>query len=819
MTVRKRIGLWLLLLLLTVTACGKGQGAEAQTFDFSETAGGLPLGWSVISYENQYTADTFGGAVMLRSEKADDLRLVRTVPVDGGKKYVLSAEIATERVMDGEGATLSIDNFSQDGSYIYSEGLFGTNDWTRVELAFETDKSQSAVQLALRLGGYSSVSSGTVSFRNVTLLKTDQAGVRFQKLVTRSAATAKTEDKSDDEYEAFFSLLFWLTVITAALLLYGVFRHRDRLLHAPVNAKTKWLGFGLAVLIGFVIRLFLCAVFKGHATDMSCWVSWGNQIADGRFSTFYDGTWYDYPPGYMLVLGGLTWIMRLLHVADWGSETLRLFWYMLPAFLCDIGCGALLMRFCREQKLPDAAALLLGALVVLNPAAIWLSGAWGQIDSILTLLLLLTYGAFRKGHRIGAGLWYAAAVLIKWQALIYGPVLALVYIGTLLSEADRKERLKKLGATVLAAAVALLAIFVVSLPFRGSMGIFWIVERFMKASSGYDYATVEGYNFFALLGANWRDANADLFNGAGAGGALLLTFNTIGKLLLPLAVITLSAAAVRDFRQRRGYAAAMSLGALLLLCTVLYVIAYVAEEAEGFVWTLYGASAVLSLTAWLVQLCDGKLNLRALLTGEDGVVKYGLWTALLSAGTLLFTWLLWLPLHIFGIALNYKIFGSLMIAAALGGTVWLLWRHYRAGRLTERDPEMLYLVSAMFMLWVFTFGQYMHERYVFPVLILLLFAYATSGDKRVLLGALLLTLTTFLNETVAMYVVSEGAIHAVRGGDTHNQMIAVCSAAEVLTALYLTAAVVFRGNPISDFAVLPSEESAGKLNFKGGKRA
>ena len=86
----------------------------------------------------------------------------------------------------------------------------------------------------------------------------------------------------------------------------------------------------------------------------------------------------------------------------------------------------------------------------------------------------------------------------------------------------------------------------------------------------------------------------------------------------------------------------------------------------------------------------------------------------------------------------------------------------------------------------------MHERYVFPVLILLLFAYAATNDRKLLLYAILFTLTTFLNEMVAMYVVSDGAIHAIRGGERHNLFLMVCSAAEVLTALQLLLHVGFR---------------------------
>ena len=786
---RVLIGLLAMLLLASLFGCAKAGGTDAETFDFSELSGdGLPLGWTVVSYENQYSADCVDGVVTLQSDVADDCRLVHTVAVSGGTKYVLRADIATEGVTGGEGATLSIDNYSFDGSYIYSQGLFGTNDWTHIELAFETDKKQDEVQLALRLGGYSSVASGTVRFRNVVFEQSDTASVGFQRLVMRSDSDASKTEKSDGEYEAFFSLLFWLTVLAAAALLFGVYRNRERLEAAPMDGRTRMTLFGLIVLIGLVIRLSLCKVFQGHATDMGCWVSWGNQIADGRFASFYDGTWYDYPPGYMLVLGALTWIMRLLGVSEWGSETLRLFWYMLPAFLCDIGCGVLVMRFAKEQNRSDAEALLLGGLIVLNPAAVYLSGAWGQIDSILTLLLLLAFEAFRKDRRILCGVWYALAVLVKWQALIYGPVLAMVYLATLATNADRVKRRIDLWKTVAAVALAIGIILLVSLPFRGTMGVFWIVERFLSASSGYDYATVEGYNFFALLGANWRNANVDLFNGAGVGAALLLTLNTLGKLLVPVGITTLGVASVREFRERRGCTALISIGAALLLCVIIRIVTFAVPEMENAAWLLYGTATLIGLVGWYAQRMEQIRSFPTLLR-TDETAYYGFVTTALSVGALSGTFLAWLLCRLVGIALTYKVFGSILIGLSAAAAGWMLWRYYKAGRLHEREPELLYLVSACFMLWVFTFGQYMHERYVFPVLIFLLFAYAASKNRRILLCALLLTVSTFLNELVAMYVVSDGAIHAIRGGETHNRFLAACSMIEVASALYLTGVV------------------------------
>ena len=788
---------FLLILLALIIAAGsfacskKSGGTEKLSFDFSELSSyDLPFGWTVTSYEDQYNAECSDGVVTISSEIENDLRLVHTVPVTGGKKYVLSAEISTENVKGGGGASLSIDNFSIDGSYLYSKPYFGNTGWTKVELAFETDDSQDSVILALRLGGYSNVASGTARFRNVSFVQTDSSSVSFQRLVPKRSSGGEKQTKADSEYEGFFSMLFWMTVLVAAALLFGVYPRRGELETVEITAKRRWILFGYICLIGLVIRLFLCKTFGGHATDLGCWIGWGNQIADGQIATFYDDTWYDYPPLYMLVLGAMTLVMRFLRVTSWPSATLQTFWYMLPAFLADIGCGIILMRFAKEQERSDAEALLLAALVVLNPAAVYLSGAWAQIDSILTLLLLLTFRSFQRDKRILAGVFYALAILTKWQALIYGPVLALVYLATIVTETQRRKWIWGALKTLIAVAAAVLIIFLVSLPFMGTMGPFWLVNRFLKATSGYEFATVEGYNFFALLGANWKDAKLDVFDSAGIGQALLKVLNTFGKLMLPLSVAFLGAATVKEIKGRRKLYAGFALITVLILTAFVKVFTYLAPKLETVSWALYGLAGLLGSAGWILQILDERRNgLIDTLRSSDETKGLAL-TVLLCLAPLVTIYSVWIVFRFFGVSLTFKAFGTMMIFLSLAGAIWMLYRYVRMGRLTSSNPELLYLVSAMFMLWVFTFGQYMHERYVLPVLILLLFAYAANGNPKILLGALLLTISTFLNETVAMYVVSDGAIKAIRGGVTHNRFLAVCSMIEVASAMYLTQEVI-----------------------------
>ena len=112
------------------------------------------------------------------------------------------------------------------------------------------------------------------------------------------------------------------------------------------------------------------------------------------------------------------------------------------------------------------------------------------------------------------------------------------------------------------------------------------------------------------------------------------------------------------------------------------------------------------------------------------------------------------------------------------------------GRSLREDQGFLFMAASLTMALIFTFGHYMHERYVVPILVMLLFAYAYYKDRRLLLAALLFTVTTFLNEMMAQYVVSNGAIDVIRGGREHNTVLRFWSGAEVMVCLYFVYVVV-----------------------------
>ena len=818
-----RIGIVLLAALLAAAcfACKRSDAGQSNenTFDFTDAGNGLPAGWSINSYEGRYATSLKNGVFGLSSEIDDDCRLCRSVKVKAQTRYVLTALVKTENVTNGQGATLSIDNFAEDGSYIYSEGLFGTNDWTAVTLAFRTAKDQERVTLALRLGGYSNVSSGRVWFRDVALAQSDNAPVAFQNLIVRDSEEAG--ERSQEDYENIFTVIFWAGVIAAIVLLFGVYPRAKTLAPQKAELSNRYVVYLVLVLIGLVVRFILCARLKGHATDISCWQGWGYRVATGGTHAFYVDNWCDYPPGYMLVCAVLYSISSLFQN---GPEPLRLFVYMIPAFLCDVIAGLLLLRAAKRFALNDRLALLLAGLIVLNPAAVFLSGAWGQIDSILTVLLLGTFLLLNASRekpwlRLCAGLLYGAAILMKWQALIFGPVLALMYLMTGVDQFGTKKFFRHVLWSVAAVCGALSVLLLGSVLFRGEgMPLTWMIERYQSASSGYDYASVEAYNFFTLLGGNWAKADTDLFNGANVGGILIACNEWFSKIALLIALPTLVLRAWQTMRTRRDDERNTALKELLCACAVYALLFALSFAAENFYADNVAAQALLNAIAgfplyglftvgffaYLIKRERRKTPLCEWI-GNGNVTAIGAITLLAAVVLFGFTFLTAAGARLFGAALSFKTFGT--IGIVLSGVLtlglflvyWIRHRQTRYSLYVNRG--LIFLLAACFNIWIFTFGHFMHERYIFPALFLLVFAYAYDRDPHKLAAFCMLTVTTFLNEMTAMYVVSDGAIEMIRGGVLHNRMIALVSLAEVAAVLYFTAtcirkAILFRpGDP------------------------
>ena len=287
---------------------------------------------------------------------------------------------------------------------------------------------------------------------------------------------------------------------------------------------------------------------------------------------------------------------------------------LLPIF-CDLAGALFVYRFC-SKRLNERAALLLCAFYAFNPAVLVDSAAWGQIDSVLALALVVSALRMAEGGYISSLAAFAVAALIKPQALLFAPV-GLAAMATRIvcrfrdPAVDKRQARRELLRALSGAGVALVILWGMALPFSyrnidGFASFFaapmeWLWEKLFGATQGYRYMTVNTLNLYVVLGQNW-------------------------------------------------------------------------------------------------------LRLE-----EAGAWPYIAWT-------------------LFVFSYIYVVFLQAF----------------------SRDARKIFLSGAVLIVLICTFAPMMHERYVYPALILLLFAYAECRDRRLLYATLTLSVTLFLNEALVL---------------------------------------------------------------------
>jgi dolichyl-phosphate-mannose--protein O-mannosyl transferase/Gpi18-like mannosyltransferase len=276
------------------------------------------------------------------------------------------------------------------------------------------------------------------------------------------------------------------------------------------RARQSSLLWGLPVLLaaGLAVRL-LFINNEGFKTDISTYAAWAIGLTQHGFSTFYSSVGFaDYPPGYFYILAAIGHIWQAFFAAhDAGYAILRDL-VKLPAILADLGVGALLFALVRRfAGVP--VALGAAALYLLNPATIYTSALWGQVDSISGGLALLSiYALLRSEDRsvnqtawiVGAWLAFAYSLLIKPQAAVLLPLLvAFAFV-------DPAHRRRRLTATAIGIAAAILLALLLTEPFHPGnpvAALGWLIERYSYGSNVYPYNSVNAFNLWALRGTLW----------------------------------------------------------------------------------------------------------------------------------------------------------------------------------------------------------------------------------------------------------------------------------------------------------------------------
>ncbi len=283
----------------------------------------------------------------------------------------------------------------------------------------------------------------------------------------------------------------------------------------PLETATKGFSqtsfaFAGLLLLAFLMRMLLIGT-AGFPNDVSAFESWAMTLADHPMSEFYAKAGFaDYPPGYFYVLWICGHLYRLLVHSDPTYSAIK-FIVKLPGILGDIADTALIYAIVRRYA-STAWSFAAAALFAFNPAIIYISAYWGQVDSVpgvLTLAALyVLLGADRLAGRahdrsvVLAWALLAASVLMKPPAIVLAPV----FLGWIFMTDDAAVRARRAGASAVGVALALVIAYLSTIPFHpgwSPVGQFaWLFERYRYAAGVYAYNSVNAFNLYVMAPNN-----------------------------------------------------------------------------------------------------------------------------------------------------------------------------------------------------------------------------------------------------------------------------------------------------------------------------
>lgn len=355
--------------------------------------------------------------------------------------------------------------------------------------------------------------------------------------------------------------------------------------------------FIIAVLAAaFIIRVICALMYKGHETDMNCFIGWSNSIFEGGITKFYSSEgFHDYPPGYMYILYIIGAVRHLFNPSDAPLYLL----IKLPAIIIDLLAGFFVYKIARK-KFSDALSSLFAALYLINPAVILNSSLWGQVDTVYTILIALMVYLVSQSQMIKSYFVFALCVFIKPQAFIFTPIIIYgiienVFLPNFNREAFIKNLLYGLGAIAM--------MFVISLPF----GIGHVFEQYKATLASYQHLTINAFNIWGALGKNWADLNY---------------FTTVLGYIFLAAIVAYSAYVFFKSKSRGRY---YFTGAILSFATfmlstkmhdryafptmLLLLLAFLeTERAEDYVLYLMISLSQFFNTAWVLFIYEQDIN-------------------------------------------------------------------------------------------------------------------------------------------------------------------------------------------------------------------
>ena len=172
----------------------------------------------------------------------------------------------------------------------------------------------------------------------------------------------------------------------------------------------------------------------------------------------------------------------------WGNRLL----IKLPGVLADLGIGYLIYKIVKKEG-KESRAVYIAKLYLFNPAVIYLSASWGQLDSVVSLFALVSiYLLLAKKYYLSLGNYFVS-IFIK---ATFAPLAIVIF----LQSVRQKIKLKEIIISVLLLALGL---WIIGYFFTDKNYLEWTVKMYLyKILPGavtLPYINLNAFNFWGLV--------------------------------------------------------------------------------------------------------------------------------------------------------------------------------------------------------------------------------------------------------------------------------------------------------------------------------
>lgn len=207
------------------------------------------------------------------------------------------------------------------------------------------------------------------------------------------------------------------------------------------------------VLIAGILLQLVVMPFSYHG-DMTNFDGWGIYILDRGASSVYDHDFSsqllsdaNYPPlmlwtcalvsGMIRILRGAVWQMNVWIpvfpsqlVTVFAGEMPYIYLFKILVILANAGIAFFIYKMLRRREVQkDRTPLLAAGLFLFNPAVLYGTTVWGQIDLVpIFFLFASVYVLFYKKQVLGSSILIITALLFKQTTIIFLPVYCVAII-------------------------------------------------------------------------------------------------------------------------------------------------------------------------------------------------------------------------------------------------------------------------------------------------------------------------------------------------------------------------------------------------------